>query len=163
MNDSTESYTGLTKEEVLRYRIEFGSNSLSLSDERVLLRVVIDIVKEPMFILLLIACSIYYSVGLYKEGAIMLISIMIVVGISFFQEYRSRSSIKALKKISASKASVIRNYQKTKINADEIVVNDILLLEEGEIIPADGCLLNSNDFFVNESILTGESFAVPKK
>ncbi len=162
MKDSSDQYIGLTEEEVILYREKYGDNNLSIADERVLLRVIKDVVTEPMFILLLIACSIYYAVGLYKEGAIMLISIFIVASISFFQEYRSRKSIKALKKISAAKSTVIRNSNKIKIDADEIVVNDILSIEEGEIIPADGVVMKSNDFFVYESILTGESMAVLK-
>ncbi len=121
-----------------------------------------EVVLEPMFILLLAACIIYFVVGQYQEGIIMLVSIFIVAGISLFQEYRSRNAVQALKKISAGRAKVMRNGIVNQIATEEIVTGDLLLLEEGEVVPADGLIVSANDFSLNESILTGESFAVTK-
>lgn len=159
---STNLHNGLTTAEADLSRQQHGSNSFELQEDRVLLNVLKEVVLEPMFILLLAACIIYFAVGQYQEGIIMLISIFIVAGISLFQEYRSRNAIQALKKLSAPHAKVIRNGSITEIATEDIVTGDILLAEEGEIIAADGLLIAANDFSVNESILTGESFAVTK-
>ncbi len=157
-----ESKIGLTQEQVIASRQQFGSNTLEMKEDRVLLQVLKEVVLEPMFILLLAACIIYFIVGQYQEGIIMLVSIFIVAGISLFQEYRSKNAVQALKKLSAAKATVQRNGITIQIPTEEIVVNDLLMLEEGEIVEADGLIVAANDFSLNESILTGESFAVIK-
>ncbi len=154
--------SGLTTAQVTDSRRLHGSNTLNMREDRVLFQVIKEIVLEPMFIILLAACIIYFLVAQYKEGIIMLVSIFIVAGISLFQEYRSKNAVKALKKISAAKATVRRNGTTEQVNTEEIVVDDLLLLAEGEVIAADGMMTASNDFSVNESILTGESFAVNK-
>ncbi len=160
--DKNQSGKGLTGEQVIINRRLHGSNSLDLGEDRLFLELIKDIVLEPMFILLLMACVIYFLVGQQREGFIMLVSIFIVAGISLFQEYRSKQAVSALKKISAAKARVIRDTALVQIPVADIVQDDILLLEEGEIIAADGITIQANDFSVNESILTGEAFAVLK-
>jgi len=120
------------------------------------------IVLEPMFVILLITCIIYFSLEQVKEGIIMLISLFIVAGISFFQDLRSRNAVQALQKISQSKAKVMRNGTFKAIDVDEIVIGDLLFIEEGEIIAADGLIVKASDFSLNESILTGEAFPVSK-
>ena len=159
---STLNYNGLSNDQVVKSRQENGSNNLKLKDDRVLLQVVKEVATEPMFILLLAACIIYFIVGQYREGVIMLIAIFIVAGISLFQEYRSKNAVKALKKLSAANATVLRNGKQQKIPTEEVVVGDTLLLAEGEVVAADGVLLVANDLSLNESIVTGESFAVTK-
>jgi len=154
--------TGLSDMQVLDSRKLYGSNFIHLKEDRTFLRITKDIVLEPMFILLLAACMVYFLTRQYEEGIIMLVSIFIVAGISFFQEYRSRNAIKALRKLSAPKVKVIRNGKTIKIATDEIVVNDIMWLEEGANIAADGMVISSNDFSANESLITGESFSVYK-
>jgi P-type Ca2+ transporter type 2C len=154
--------TGLTDAEVALSRSNDGSNTLEMEEDRVFLKVLKEVVLEPMFLLLLAACIIYFAVGQYQEGIIMLVSIFIVAGISLFQEYRSKNAVEALKKISAAKAKVLRNGLEEMIATALIVVGDLLLLEEGEVVGADAAIIAANDFSVNESILTGESFAVSK-
>lgn len=160
MNDFKEH--GLTAKEVNLSRQQFGKNTFHIKEDRVLLQVIREVVFEPMFILLLSTCIIYFLLSEFKEGTIMFISIFIVAGISLFQEYRSKNAVSALKKISAAKANVIRDGLITAIDSDDIVVNDLMLLEEGALIAADGVIKAANDFSVNESILTGESFPVSK-
>ncbi len=160
--NSVNQYTGLTTEEVNASRLQHGSNAIEMQEDRVLLHVLKGIVLEPMFILLLIACTIYFFVAQFQEGFIMLAAIFIVAGISIFQEYRSRNAVQALKKLSAPAANVFRNGIAQQIATEEIVAGDLLLLEEGEIAGADGLILAANDLSINESILTGESFAVNK-
>lgn len=160
--NKTDITNGLTAEEVLVSRQLHGHNTLEMQEERVFWHVLKEVILEPMFILLLLACIIYFAVGQFKEGIIMGVSIFIVAGISLFQEYRSRNAVQALNKLSAAKATVQRDGIVTKIDAGDIVVDDQLLLEEGEIVAADGLILSANDLSLNESILTGESFAVTK-
>lgn len=155
-------FKGLTSAEVEESRRTHGNNSLELHEDRIFLNVVKEIVLEPMFIILLAACIIYFLMQQYQEGFIMLVAIFIVAGISLFQEYRSRNAVQALKKISAPHARVIRNGILTQVLTDDIVTGDLLQVEEGEIIAADGLIVSANDFTLNESILTGESFAVRK-
>lgn len=97
MNDQ-DSITGLTNEQVTASRQQYGSNTLEMQEDRVLLQVLKEVVLEPMFILLLAACIVYFAVGQYQEGMIMGVAIFIVAGISLYQEYRSKNAIQALKK-----------------------------------------------------------------
>lgn len=158
----SQAYQGLSETEVLQRREAHGSNRLALQEKRLWLDVLKEVATEPMFLLLLAASFIYFLVGQYQEGIIMIASLFVVAGISLFQEYRSRNAIDALQKLSAQQARVIRNGTTLRISADELVTGDILLVEEGEIIAADGRLIESRDFSVNESMLTGEAFPVYK-
>jgi Ca2+-transporting ATPase len=156
------SFNGLTEEQVTESKKKYGSNSLSGQEEKIWLKTMKDIVSEPMFILLLSTCFIYLVLGEWKEGVIMGISLILVAGISFYQEHRSRGAVDALRKLSAPRAVVWRSGLLIGIAIEELVVDDIVKIEEGEIIPADGFIMTCNDLSVNESILTGESMAVLK-
>ena len=105
----TDLKQGLSTEQVTSSRLQQGSNTLEAREDRVFGQVVKEVVLEPMFIILLAACIIYFMVGQYREGMIMLVSIFIVAGISLFQEYKSRNAIQALNKLSAARATVVRN------------------------------------------------------
>lgn len=154
---------GLTTAEVEARRKQFGSNTIELKADRVFLIVLKEIILEPMFLLLLAACILYFLTGQQQEGIIMLVSIFLVAGISIFQEYRSRNAIAALKKLSQAHVNVLRNGKEEKINIEDVVLDDLILSEEGELIAADAELIESRDFTVNESILTGEAFAITKQ
>jgi Ca2+-transporting ATPase len=118
--------------------------------------------KDPMFLLLLLATSIYFITGEYSNGIFMLAAIVLVSTISLYQESKSRNAIEELKKLSQPKSKVIRNGDIIEIPSEEIVLGDLIQTEEGTFIPADGIIIQSNDFSVNESILTGESLSVFK-
>ncbi len=92
----------------------------------------------------------------------MVSAIVLVAAISFYQESRSRNAIDALRKLTQPFSKVIRNREEVKIPSEEIVIGDYMMVEEGTSIPADGIVIQSNDFSVDESILTGESLAVGK-
>lgn len=162
MIPSPINISGLADNEVSRSRDEFGSNRINIKQEHVFRQILKEVVSEPMFILLVTACIVYFFAGQYIDGFIMLASIFIVAGISLYQGYRSEKAVNTLKQLSAAKSHVVRNGIRIQIATEEIVVNDLLLLEEGEIISADGLILSSNDLSLNESILTGESFPVTK-
>jgi Ca2+-transporting ATPase len=162
MTEATRLSRGLTQQQVLQSRDEHGSNALLIREQRLWQEVLKDVVTEPMFLLLLAASFVYFLVGQYREGIIMVVSLFMVAGISVFQEFRSRNAISALQKMSAQRARVLRDGIEQSIPAEDMVVGDLMLIEEGELIAADGRIIESRDFSVNESILTGESFSVYK-
>ncbi|MFN8297959.1 MAG: cation-translocating P-type ATPase [Chitinophagales bacterium] len=155
-------HTGLTDAEVIESRQTYGTNALEQKAPNALWQVVKEIVSEPLFIILVCAAIIYFVLGQYNEGIIMLVALGFVSGISVYQENKSRNAVAALKKLAAPKAKVIRNGTTRQIDAEEVVMNDLLVLEDGGIIPADARVLEAHDFSVNESILTGEALAVIK-
>ncbi len=162
MSTSNHSLQGLSDEEVTQSREKYGSNSLEHQDKNHFLASLIDMIKEPMFMLLLLATSIYFIMGEYADGIFMTVAIVLVSTISLYQESRSRNAIELLKKLSQPKSKVLRNGEIIEIPSEEIVLGDFIQTEEGTFIPADGIIIQSNDFSVNESILTGESLAVFK-
>ena len=162
MQENQKLITGLSNDEVIASRKKSGSNSLEHQQKNHLLISILEMIKEPMFLLLVAAASIYYITGDYGDGIFMTIAILLVAVISLFQEARSRNAIDALKKLSQPKSKVIRNGEVIEILSEEIVLGDFIQVEEGTFIPADAEILQSNDFSVNEAILTGESLSVFK-
>lgn len=162
MSENNKLITGLSDDEVIASREKYGFNSLEHQQKNHLLISIVEMIKEPMFLLLIAAASIYYITGDYGDGVFMTIAILLVATISLFQEARSRNAIDALKKLSQPKSKVIRNKDIIEIPNEEIVVGDTIQVEEGTFIPADAVIIKSNDFSVNEAILTGESFSVFK-
>ena len=162
MTENSKLIKGLSNDEVVASRKKWGFNSLEHQQKNHLLISIIEIVKEPMFLLLFVAASIYYITGDYSDGIFMTIAILFVATISLFQEARSRNAIDALKKLSQPKSKVIRNSKIIEIPSEEIVIGDCIQVQEGTFIPADAVIIQSNDFSVNEAILTGESLSVFK-
>ena len=154
--------SGLSNEEVFSSRVKNGANSLEHQEKNHFLMSLLEMVKEPMFLLLVAAASIYYISGDYGDGIFMTFAIILVATISLFQEARSRNAMESLKKLSQPKSKVIRNSALIEIPSEEIVLGDCLQVAEGTFIPADAIIIQSNDFSVNESILTGESLSVFK-
>lgn len=153
---------GLTDEEALLSRNKFGQNAFTFKKENEVVRAIKDLAKEPMIILLFFAAIIYFVSGKTGDGIFLSSAILIVSAISLFQESRSRNALQNLKDLSQPKCTVIRNGQTQIIKSEELVVGDYVMVEEGSSVPADGKIIQSNDFSVNESILTGESFPIFK-
>mgnify|MGYP000237525380 CR=1 FL=1 len=126
------------------------------------LAVLLEMLKEPMLLLLIATTIIYFILGETGEAYFMLSAIIIVSGISFYQDRRSRKALEGLQALNQPMASVIRKGTMQQVALEEIVVKDLVIVEEGNSIPADGTIVYSTDFSVNESILTGESFTVYK-
>lgn len=124
--------------------------------------ILLGTVREPMFILLTIACLLYFILGENTEGFMMLVAMMFVAAISFYQETRSARAIDALRQYTEPKVTVVREGTEKKIAVEELVPGDWVILEEGNRVPADAVIVQSNDLSVNESILTGESFPLEK-
>jgi Ca2+-transporting ATPase len=162
MSTNSFNINGLTDAEVIESRTKFGQNTLEYKKENGFLDAVKSIFKEPMVVLLLFASSIYFISGNIDDGLFLSAAIIIVSAISLYQDSRSRNALEKLKTFTQASCKVIRNGQIIKIKSDDLVIGDSLMVEEGAAISADGVIMHSNDFSVNESILTGESFAVYK-
>jgi len=152
---------GLTEEEVINARSRHGLN-VTEEHRSSWYAILVDILKEPMLVLLLAVTIIYVVVGNYSEAVFMLGAIVAVSAISFYQDHRSKKALEELKKLNEPLSMVIRDSKVMQIPTHEIVVGDLYLIEEGKMINADGIILHSHDFAVNEASLTGESFAVYK-
>ena len=153
---------GLNEEQVHTSRKKHGTNTFNYKKENGFLDALKSIAKEPMVILLLIASSIYFITGNWGDGIFLASAIILVGSISLYQDSRSRKALENLKNLTNPKSKVIRNGQLLEIDSQEIVVGDYLMTEEGTTIPADGIIVHSNDFSVNESIITGESLSLFK-
>ncbi|MFH6769389.1 cation-translocating P-type ATPase [Gaetbulibacter aquiaggeris] len=153
---------GLTDAEVQASRTKYGRNVLSSKKNNTFLLAIKNILKEPMIILLLVASSIYFISGEIGDGIFLASAIILVAIISLHQDSRSRNAIEKLKIFSQPHCKVIRNDITEELKSEDLVVGDHLILEEGTFITADGYIIHSNDFSVNESILTGEAFSVFK-
>ncbi|HLI93786.1 MAG TPA: HAD-IC family P-type ATPase, partial [Puia sp.] len=154
--------SGLTTEEAEVLAVKFGSNEISADRKNPVFRMAWDIIREPMFAMLLLACVVYLILGELQEGGLMIIAMVFVGAISFYQEIKSSNALSALRQYTEPRVLVIRNGEEQTIPSQYLVPGDVIAVEEGEMIPADGVLLQSNDLSVNESILTGESFPVEK-
>jgi Ca2+-transporting ATPase len=161
INHSMHGIKGLTTQQVFASRNKFGRNELIVK-RRNFWSVLQIILKEPLSILLLAAALLYFISGEINHGVFMTFTIVLVTGISLYQESRSSKALASLKALTQPICKVIRNGMTEAVNREEVVVGDVMIVEEGNTIPADGIIIHSNDFSVNESILTGESFSVSK-
>ncbi|KIC64024.1 cation-translocating P-type ATPase [Chryseobacterium taiwanense] len=157
-----EDLQGLTEAEVVVSREKYGYNRLESVKKDTWINLLIDILKEPMLILLIAVSLIYLLIGDYGEAVFMFVAIVGVTAISFYQDNRSKKALEELEKLNEPLSKVIRNSKVIEIPTFEIAVGDLCITEEGNLINADGKILHSNDFSVNESSLTGESFSVFK-
>ena len=153
---------GLTDTEVTVSRAQFGNNEQVQKQQYKWWLALLDLFKEPMLLLLIAVAIIYFILGENSEAFFMLAAIVAVSGISFYQDNRSRKALEALEKLNEPWSTVLRNGVALQIPTREIVINDFVIAEEGNTINADGEIVHSNDFSVNESTLTGEAYAVFK-
>ena len=153
---------GLTHEQVQEARKNCGYNRLEYKKENGLFNAIKKFLKDPMIILLLVASSIYFISGKTGDGIFLASAIVLVSTISLYQDSRSRNALEKLKDYTRPKCKVIRNGKIEEIKSEELVVGDSLMVEEGTSVTGDCIIVHSNDFSVNESILTGESLSVYK-
>jgi Ca2+-transporting ATPase len=164
MNEMLEeiSFTGLSDNQVLKLQAEEGYNDLPSSKRRNVFSIAYSICREPMFILLVACGVIYLFLGDRQEALMLLGFVFVVMGITFFQERKTERALEALRNLSSPRACVIRNGKPQRIPGREVVRGDIMMLVEGDRVPADAILLQSNSMTVDEALLTGESVAVRK-
>ena len=154
--------TGLSTEEAARRRAEEGPNEIPSARPRNLVRIAAGVVKEPMLLLLLAGGSLYLVLGDVEEALILLSFVFVVIGITFYQERKTERALEALRDLSSPRALVIRDGTQQRIPGRDVVRGDIVLLAEGDRVPADAVVVDSSNLSVDESLLTGESVPVRK-
>ena len=160
--DISSTLSGLTEAEAeARLRAE-GPNEIPSSIKRSLLRTIWEILREPMILLLIGAGVLYLLLGELRDSIVLLFSLVAVIAIDLYQERRTEQALEALRDLSSPRAVVIRSGQQRRIPGREVVRGDIVIVSEGDRIPADGVLLSSVNLSVDESLLTGESLPVRK-
>ena len=155
-------FLGLSEEEAARRLADEGSNELPSAKKRGLVHIALEIIREPMFMLLIACGSLYLLLGDVKEALLLLGFVFVVAGITFLQERKTERALEALRDLSSPRALVIRSGEKKRIAGREVVRGDLLVLSEGDRVPADSILLFSTSLSVDESLLTGESIPVSK-
>jgi len=153
---------GLTSREAARILGEEGPNELPASKQRGNLRIALDVMREPMFLLLVACGAIYLMVGDLQEALMLLAFVFFVMGITLYQERKTERALEALRDLSSPRALVIRDGTQQRIAGREVVRGDIIVLAEGDRVPADALVLDCTSLSTDESLLTGESAAVRK-
>ena len=154
---------GLTDQEARERLATDGYNELPGTKKRNIFHILFEVVREPMF-LMLIACGLLYLFLGDQEEALMLMGfVVVIIGITFYQEQKTERALDALRDLSSPRALVIRDGRQQRIAGREVVRDDIVLVAEGDRVPADAVLLSGSNISVDESLLTGESVSVRKK
>lgn len=153
----TYGFIGLTTAEAEAKYSQHGPNVFRSRQPPRFLLILWNMVREPMFLLLLTACLLYFILGSVSEGLLMLAAILLVSAIEFFEAARSNRAMKALQAITSPRARVLRDGRPVEVETENLVPGDVLMLSEGDLVPADATLLVANDLSVNESVITGES------
>ena len=163
MNHATiENIKGLSETEAAERLKSEGPNELPSSKPRSLFAIAFEVVREPMFLLLVSCGAIYLLVGDIEESLMLLGFVFVVMGITLYQERKTERALEALRDLSSPRARVIRDGVEKRIAGRDVARGDILLLTEGDRVPADAVLLDAVNLTADESLLTGESVPVRK-
>ena len=162
LEETKSQFEGLSPKEVENRQAKDGFNELKEKKKTSTWELFIDTLKDPMVIILLLVAFVQLFLGEFVESLVIFIVLMINSVVAVVQTKRAESSLDALRQMSAPSAKVLRNGEKTSIPARELVVGDIVSLEAGDFIPADGRLIDVQNLRVEEGMLTGESEPVEK-
>ncbi|NVM28588.1 MAG: cation-translocating P-type ATPase [Candidatus Helarchaeota archaeon] len=158
-----EEVIGLTEEEAARRLAKDGPNEIAVERSSSIWSVLSKTLREPVFILLLAGAILYIIIGDVTEGFVLFSFIGVIIFIDVYQEFRSSRAVDALRAMSSPRANVLRGGIGKRISGREVVVDDVLFVLEGDIIPADAIVLSANNLKIDESLLTGESLPVEKR
>jgi Ca2+-transporting ATPase len=154
--------SGLSHGDAEARLLEEGYNELPSEKPRSTVAILLAVIREPMFLLLLAGGAVYLLVGDSEEGLILLSFVFVIMGITLYQQRRTEHTLEALRDLSSPRALVIRDGVEQRIAGREVVRGDVVVLHEGDRVPADGVLLSSTNLSVDESLLTGEALPVRK-
>ena len=158
-----ETVTGLTQKEAEDRLRREGPNDLPSPEKHSWLALIGEVMREPMFALLLGSAGLYAVIGDLGEAAVLAAFATVSVSIALVQRGRSEKVLQALRDLSSPRALVIRDGQARRIPGREVVRGDVIVVTEGDRIPADAVLKEGTDIRVDESLLTGESLPVSKR
>ena len=153
---------GLSEAEVAVRLRQHGFNELPSSKSRSILATAWEVVREPMFLLLLACGTIYLVLGDVQEALMLLGFVFVVLGITLYQERKTERALEALRDLSSPRALVIRGGERKRIAGRDVVHDDLVVLAEGDRVPADSVVVSGNNLSTDESLLTGESVPVRK-
>ena len=156
------TYKGLSTEQAEAVFKQVGYNELPSAKPKNVFYIALEVIKEPMFLLLISCATVYMLIGNYNEGALLLGSVFVIIYITFYQNRKTEKSLESLRHLSSPRAMVFRDGLPTRIAGREVLPGDKLLLNEGDRVPADALLLQSAHLSVDESLITGESLPVSK-
>jgi P-type Ca2+ transporter type 2C len=131
------SLRGLSDEEAVRRLADEGPNEMPSAKKRGVFHIALEVIREPMFLLLIACGSLYLLLGDVKEALLLLGFVFVVAGITFFQERKTERALEALRDLSSPRALVIRSGEKKRIAGREVVRGDLLVLSEGDRVPAE--------------------------
>ncbi|WP_050578938.1 magnesium-translocating P-type ATPase [Sinorhizobium medicae] len=154
--------TGLTSREAHERLARYGTNSLASGEWFPALSVLFRQFRSPLVLILVFAAGMSVLVGERNDAVIVVLIVLISCALSFMQEYRASRAVEALRKRIAQKTTVLRDGTPKGIPALDVVPGDIIQLSAGNLVPADGVILEACDFNVSEAALTGEAFPVAK-
>ncbi|MFZ5939690.1 MAG: cation-translocating P-type ATPase [Bacteroidota bacterium] len=157
------SFRGLSSAEAAERLQKNGYNELPSSRPKSVFRIVWDVIREPMFLLLVACGTLYLILGDIQEGLMLMAFVFVVMGIEFYQERKTEKALDALKDLASPRALVIRDGETKRIAGREVVLGDLVVLQEGDRVPADGVVLHGINLMADESLLTGEAVPVRKR
>lgn len=153
----SSNISGLTEREAARRLIEEGYNELPSARRRSGFAVVFEVIRQPMFLLLGASGAIYLFLGDPREAMMLLGFVVVIIALTVYQQRKSERALEALRDLSSPRALVIRDGQEKRIAGREVARGDLLVLTEGDRVPADGAVLSTSSLSIEESLLTGES------
>jgi len=162
LKDLLATIQGLTESQAAARLQEEGYNELPSQKKQTIFDIVLNVLKEPMLLLLLACGGIYLVLGDVKDALMLMSFVLVVIGITFYQERKTENALDALRTLASPRALVIRGGRQFRIPGREVAREDVICLQEGDRVPADGVVLACVNFSADESLLTGESVAVRK-
>jgi len=155
-------HLGITQDHANKVLKIEGFNELESQKRQNAFAILLDVLREPMLLLLVVAASIYLIMGELQDALILTSFVFVVIGITFYQQRKTEKTLDALRSISSPRALVIRDGMQKRIAGRDVVRGDLIVIREGDRIPADAVVLSCENLNVDESFLTGESTAVRK-
>jgi Ca2+-transporting ATPase len=153
---------GLSEREATERLRADGYNELPSTKRKSVLAIALEVMREPMFLLLVVSGGLYLFLGDIQEALMLLGFVFVVIGITIYQEFKTERALEALRDLSSPRALVIRDGQQRRIPGREVVCGDIVVVSEGDRLPADAVVLACRSLTADESLLTGESVPVRK-
>lgn len=158
----TVSFEGLSLKEAEKILAADGLNELPSQKKQNVFFLLLKVLSEPMLLLLIGSGTIYLYLGELQDALVLLFSVFVVIAITFYQERKTEKTLEALRDLSSPRALVIRDGEEKRIPGKEVVRGDVIILREGDRVPADAMMLSCENITIDESLLTGESVPVRK-
>ncbi|HEX4997654.1 MAG TPA: cation-translocating P-type ATPase [Terriglobia bacterium] len=154
--------TGLSNVAAAERLRQEGPNELPAAKPKSNLRIALGVLREPMFLLLIASGLVYFLLGALEETIALMGAIFLVIGITLYQERKTERTLEALRDLSSPRALVIREGERRRIAGREVVPGDLIVLAEGDRVPADAFVISTVNLTVDESLLSGETVPVRK-